>query len=494
MRHVAVALGAAYYANLLWGEKSPAPVSSIPSKPALVVSPQSRSEPSDEAKSLFSQARAHLAEAAKQVKEESEECQLLGRQHSEKALQYVQAACDLEPNWPEACCLKGQILQEQQGEWLLASAAYTASLRCDPKAAAAYSGRGFCKLMTGDFSGAKADFDEAIRLEGTGLAYECRAAAKLRLFEPVGSVADLRAAIGLYEEPAAKAALSSVIGLIYCDELNSAPEAIASLGAALQLLPADPDLDLRHVFAATTSLFGLTERFLLEPSANEPDGTLVRPVASVQRALWKACKAANGGCSRVAVQTFLGYVAYPHAIDDVVWKDAPDFSLHFASISAENRNANETLGWLKKLLSVDPAFDIRQAKRDFWLGTCRDPKVKDFLTPTWLFEEQHGRFFNQLTGYNLSPFRLTSIEITMTVMRSDPKRESNSETLDSLAPLSSHRWDNIFRDGGWFGGNISQVDVSLRCAEGEARLLVGEEAQLRVIELLSGQVQPDPDS
>ena len=129
---VAVALGAAYHAQRLWGERpntaaSPPPI-------------ETPSEPSVKAQSLFARARdrfdaAIKSEATKSAAEER-------RQHLDAALQHAQAACELEPGWPDPFQLKGQILQEK-GDWLLATAAYTASLRLNPSVPRAKNAEGY---------------------------------------------------------------------------------------------------------------------------------------------------------------------------------------------------------------------------------------------------------------------------------------------------------------------------------------------------------------
>jgi hypothetical protein len=59
------------------------------------------------------------------------------------------------------------------------------------------------------------------------------------------------------------------------------------------------------------------------------------------------------------------------------------------------------------------------------------------------YQEQHGAVFNHLTVINHSPFRVTSVKITVSIRRTDGKTD----------PVVL------------FGGNIRKVDVWVECAE-----------------------------
>jgi tetratricopeptide (TPR) repeat protein len=496
---VAVALGAAYHAQQLWGEKAalwhglptvpPATTEGLqeavdstagsrrpsveksgtagrpghnagPSveKSGMVGRPCHNAgaavERSAEAEGLFAQARTHFDEATTVKQEGSPEKR---RQHLETALRYAQAACDLEPQWPEPFCLKGRILQEK-GEWLLAVAAYTVSLRADPNSAQAHVERGFCKLMAGDNLGAKQDFDEVLRLEPTEVAYRYRAGASLRLGEAAAARTDIQHGLTLADKKTPQAALHTLAGLLLRDQLHSPDESIASFAEALRLLPTEERPQERKQFQRLNKLFGLLEPFAGQPSVR------------IQEALWQACKASHGGCTRTAAALFLAHNT--HAIADSLWKGEPDFALHLASIWAEKAKPIETLVWLKNLLAVKPELDIRLLQGDPWIAELRDPQLTDFLTPKWSFEERHGLVFNRLSVTNLSPFRVTALQVRVQVVRTAGKKDEPIVlTLASLSAGRSHRWDNLFKDRGWFGGNISDVRVTLSCAEGEAKLV-----------------------
>ena len=112
------------------------------------------------------------------------------------------------------------------------------------------------------------------------------------------------------------------------------------------------------------------------------------------------------------------------------------------------------------------------SQRDPWIAKLPDPQLVEFLTPKWSFQERHGLVFNRLSVTNLSSFRMTALQVRVQSARSDGKKDE--PTLLPLASLNagaSHLWNNVFKDRGWFGGNISDVRVALSCAEGEAKLV-----------------------
>jgi tetratricopeptide (TPR) repeat protein len=464
---LAVALGAACYAQQLWGAKGTPPTGPVAPSPSSVSSSAPLQGPGTEAAGLFAHALADFEEARTLEGELAEEKRLLRRQRVESARQYAQAASDLERQWGDPYVLKGHLLQER-GEWLLAAAAYTAGLRCDPGSVQAYAGRGFCRLMAGEHAGARQDYDEVIRRGPSETAYRCRAAAALAVGDAAAAVSDIRQGLALGELEAPRAALLAVAGLLLRDELGSPEQSIACFAEALELLPAKTSPPEQTRFTTICKLFGLNDRVVVEPAAGAPDVRLVRPDPSLQRALWKACKSVNGDDARAAAAAFLS--RNHRAVDEGLWKAEPDFALHLASIWAEKGHASKTMDWLKNLLLARPAFDIRVARRDPWIARLRDPALDDFLTPKWSFEEQHGLLFNHLTVENLSPFCLTSVVVRVVVTRSNRATDAQKTLrLASLGAGASRRWDNVFKDGGWLGGNIAGVRVALECAEGTAK-------------------------
>jgi len=485
---VAVALGAAYQAQRIWGEK-PSPPPPPASSPEPATSSTASSEPSAEAKGLFVRARDRFAQATKSAAEERQ-------QHQVAALEFAQAACDLDPRWSDPFELKGRILQEK-GEWLLASAAYTACLRLIPNAAKAHQDRGFCKFMAGDYIAAKKDFDEALRLAPSELAYRYRAATNLRLGIAAAAVIDIQNGLTLANQDTPRAALHAVCGLLMRDELHRLKESIGSFAEALRLLPPEDRSLERQQFYEFSILCNLMERMKVLPNADNadagplrlsaliqarfglkgrwgakavPDADRPNLVAWVQQELWQACKACHGDGTRAAVVEFVNRNS--HETYDRLWKDDSEFALHCASIWAAKHNPRKTIAWLKNLLAVQPLFDIRRARFDPWIGKLQDADLADFLTPKWTFQEHHGRVLNWLTVINLSPFRLSALRVRVHVTRGDGKKDEPKDLeLASLAAGASQRWPSVFKAGGSFGGNFTRVRVTLSCAEGEAKLV-----------------------
>ena len=498
---VAVALGAAYHAQRLWGERPSAAAAAPPS------------EPSVEAQSLFARARDRFDEATKSEAE-------VRRQHLDAALQHAQAACELEQGWPDAFQLKGQILQEK-GDWLLAMAAYTASLRLDPSAARAQECRGLCKFMAGDSNGAIKDLDEALRLRPTEFAYRYRAATHLRLDNVAAAVFDIEKGLKLADQETPRAALHAVNGLLVRDQLDLPGESLGCFAEALRHMgPVEGSLERRQFLMvgilfdvpvlmkaqpaedrpkagrfnllawvkqelsliSTALHYGgareavvefvdrnLRQRIKVEPPADRPKAGRRNLVAWVQKELWQTCQALHGGCTREAALEF--FDRNPRETAEGLWKKDPELVLHLATIWAEKQNPGNTIDWLKNLLSVEPLFDIRRARRDPWISPLQDPELLDFLTPKYSFEEYHGGACNWLTVTNRNAFRLTALQVRVHVTRRNGEEdEPIALQLESLDSGASHRWPAVFVAPGWFRQNITGVRVTLGCAEGKAKL------------------------
>ncbi len=454
---VAVALGAAYHAQRLWGER-PNTAASPPPR-------ETSSKPSVEAQSLFARARDRFDAAMNAAAEER-------RQHLDAALQHAQAACELEPGWPDSFQLKGQILQEK-GDWLLAAAAYTACLRLNPTAPRAQECRGLCKFMAGDSTGAMKDFDEALRLLPTEFAYRYRAATNLRLDNVPAAVSDLQKGLALADEQTPRAALHAVSGLLMRDQLDLPKESIGCFAEALRMMPpVEGSLERRqalmvgilfdvpvlttaepteyHRKASRLNLFAwvkqelsllsaalhygskreavfefldrnLKQRIKPKPPADRPKAGRRNLIAWVQQELWQTCQAVHGGCTRKAAAEFFDH--NPRETAEAVWQKDPELVLHLATICAERQNPGKTIDWLKNLLAVQPLFDIRRARHDPWISPLQDPELLDFLTPKWSFEEHHGPVRNSLTITNRSSFHLSELRVRVHVTRRDGEND-----------------------------------------------------------------------
>ena len=372
------------------------------------------------------------------------------------ALRNAQAACDLEPNWPDAFYLKGVILQKRK-EWRLAAASYTACLRISPDHPKAHGDRGFCKLMLGDHAGAREDFTDAILQSPEEVFLRCRAVTCLQAGDIAAAVTDLREALARADQDTPVAALHTALGQLWRDELQNPLQAADSFAQALRVLPPEVGAIEQYQFARACSFLGITDRLT----------NLATPVTAVQQALWSACKLAHGGCTRSAVMLF--HSGNSRRIDYTVWYDDPLFAVYSAGIQARKfKNVAAVLEWLKRLLAVRPEFEIGVARHDPDIVALQDERIQAFFHPQWSFEESHGMMWNYLKVTNLSPFRLTSVVVTVWEDRADgqttPPRQLQAAVISSG---QGFQWDNIFPDGGFFGGKIRRVNVTLLCAESD---------------------------
>jgi actin-like ATPase involved in cell morphogenesis/tetratricopeptide (TPR) repeat protein len=414
-------------------------------------------EPAAEAQTLLSQAVTLLKLVRGLNGAGSEGTQHAGQQRLADSLRTVQAACDLEPNWPDAFHLKGAILQER-GEWRLAAASYTACLRISPDHAEAYGDRGFCKLMMGDHAGARQDLTDAIRLSPKEATFRRRGVACLRADDVSAALADFREALTRVDQDTPVAALHATMGFLWQDAFQSPEHAVDAFAEALKALPKTMGAAEQHQFTRACELLGIAGRV-----------NLINPIPSVQHALWLACMAVHGGCTRPAVMLF--HSRNRHAIDTSVWQSDPLFAVYSAGIQARAfKNVPAVLWWLYRLLAVQPAFDIRVASRDPDIARLQDERIRAFFQPKWSFEETHGMLWNFLKVTNLSPFCLTSVVVTVTEDRTDgkttPPRQLRVPAINASEGL---QWDKVFPDGGFFGVKIRRVNFTLTCAESEGQ-------------------------
>ena len=184
----------------------------------------------------------------------------------------------------------------------------------------------------------------------------------------------------------------------------------------------------------------------------------------MQRALWPACKAVHGGCTRAAAAELLAHIT--RKIDPSLWKGDPNLAFHVAGLRAAEKDAASTVVWLDRLLKANPLFDIRRAQEDPGIEKLDDRELRDFLTPQCACQEQHGLVFNHITIANRSPFRITDVTVTISIEYSDGTRTKLIvRRLDYLEAGAEHRWNNFFKDVQLFGSNIREVDVRVDCAE-----------------------------
>jgi tetratricopeptide (TPR) repeat protein len=90
------------------------------------------------------------------------------------------------------------IAKQDKGDWDGAMADYNEAIRLDPKYYAPYDNRGNVKRQKGDLNGAMVDIDQAIRLNPkNALAYNDRGNVKEAKGDLEGAVADFSQAISL---------------------------------------------------------------------------------------------------------------------------------------------------------------------------------------------------------------------------------------------------------------------------------------------------------
>lgn len=423
-------------------------------------------EPSRDARDFLARVHELLEQAQQGISEPSSEDPTLREQQLNDAVRHAQAACDLEPEWPDAFYVKGKVLSEQS-EYTLAAAAVTACLRLEPEYPEAWGLRGLCKFKSGDFLGARQDFDQEIQRRPSETSYRLRAAACVRIGDAAAGFADLRSAMELSEEEISRACLCAIAGFLLHRRLKNPTEAVPFYGRALSSLSVETTSDEASAFTEDCQTFDILKSMITAPLREAP-GVQAAPVASVQRHLWQAIMAIGGECDRSTVATFVEHCGKHDVADDEIWKIEPEFCRHRADICAADGDGDGAVVWLKRLWEQRPEYDVRTISEDPGIKSAAwQSGLRDLLKVKLAYEEDHGALLNHVTITNESAFRLTAIEVTVLVTRKDGKPGPPIlRRLDSLAPGESHEWEDVFQGGGWFGRNIGSVTVDWKCAEG----------------------------
>lgn len=423
--------------------------------------PTTVTKPGAEARASLVRAQELLDQAQQLANDASPEHQAEIEQHLDAALRHAQAACDLEPTWADAFRVKAEVLS-QQSESTLAVAAMTICLRLNPEHSDAWGLRGRCKFASGDFAGARHDLDEQIRRTPSATWDVLRAAACARGGDAAVAVADLRSAIESTSEDVSRASLCAIAGLLLYRQLEDPAESIPLYGQALAAISVDVPFDESQEFTAKCEIFDLLDSMIVSPHQ------VVNPVASVQRHLWQAIMAIRGQCDRSAVTMFFKNCGSHDVADDQIWQTQPEFCRYRADICAADGDGNGAVTWLKRLWERCPEYDVRTIRKDPGIqSVAGHAGLRELLEVKLSCEEDHGALLNQVAITNESAFRLTAIEVSISVTRKDGKQGAPIQRrLDVLAPGASHEWEGVFQDGGWFGRNIRSVSIGWKCAQG----------------------------
>lgn len=507
----AVAMGAAYYANSFWGEKTSTKTNS---QKVTITSPaddaQKKKAIKDDAykqyrrnlemawadQKLTSEELWKLNELAEQLELSMNETAEIDRiilgatkeevfdklQSTEKsdsaaaqtwlkkaitsfrkgeitdAFEQVQAACDLNPESTEAFYLKSQIWAEKEA-WRLAVIAASQSLENDAQFWHGYTQRGYYRIQMNNFANAKDDFDQAISKEPSLSSHYYRAQAYFALNDLNSAISDLIEATqfstGKQDSNLPLSAIYAILGHLYENKLKEPQGAADYYAKALSKLNSENNYDHNGEFAETCRPFGLIpDYYLLE---------------FFQTRLWNVCKAIYGGFSRRSVVMFAKLIS--GNIEYSVWAKEPKFAFHMASYCADKRRGDAVVHWLEHLFQADPKFDVKTVQKDEWIAKLKNQNLRYFLTPKVSYTESHGKFFNNVTIWNNSDYRLTSIKVIIEVFgeygNSNYKIQKSKKSLNAG---ESHSWDDVFKDTAWFGSNISRVSLSVFCAEGDVEV------------------------
>jgi len=90
--------------------------------------------------------------------------------------------------------------------------------------------------------------------------------------------------------------------------------------------------------------------------------------------------------------------------------------------------------------------------------------IRMLLQPSFSIVENHGAFLNDVTVKNESLFTVTDVDVSISYTCSQTPRHRYQKT-GSINSGETCSWNNIFKNGGLFGRNITNVKIEITCAE-----------------------------
>lgn len=173
----------------------------------------------------------------------------------DRALADWTEAIRLDPRNPEGWINRsGALVLVKRDAEALADA--ETALRLDPKRALAWMNRGSVAIRQGRHDRAIADFDEAIRLDPTsaGLALHCRAAARWRLKDAAGALADLDRVAEMDRTPRTDLMRAAILATTMDDSVRDGARALILATRAVEETSRQSPLPLQALAAAQAEL------------------------------------------------------------------------------------------------------------------------------------------------------------------------------------------------------------------------------------------------
>jgi actin-like ATPase involved in cell morphogenesis/tetratricopeptide (TPR) repeat protein len=139
----------------------------------------------------------------------------------------------------------------------------------------------------------------------------------------------------------------------------------------------------------------------------------------------------------------------------------------FASVFAERRQFDLTERVLDQIFGIAPGFDAHLIHSDKFIQAGSSTKqLKQYFDAKIIIEESHGALFNHVAVTNMSIFEITDLHLNISVKRAPqqglgPKDDLIRRSANRIAAGAKYKWDNVFPDAGFLGGNINSVRVTV---------------------------------
>ncbi len=388
---------------------------------------------------------------------------LVKEQKLEEALECLQIALDCRPNVPEYLLLRSKIYIDQE-RWLLAWSAANAVIMLSPTLPAAIYYRFLSNFMQRKFDAVTGDlgfllantneFRADVIFFGAAINYQkgielglCEDLEKI-INEPVRS------------QPSSKAiAARMILPAIYLKH-DCGLEAVLAIE---ELIKTTHNISVRQRVDAVSFVKLFLEKDFAAYAVQflENQDRIMRRLLGAHKLIKKNSEQDVG---RGFVQSCIAVGASVRYIENVA-----------------NGNLSRVKGALiesARLFDMGkvPACDVKELLIfSLKIGLGDVIKLREiagfqafvqYMIPQLTVTEDHGAFLNFIHIKNESLFTVSYVVVVASIVRADGSQQTETVTHNSLAPGAVHQWDSVFKEPGWFGGNIKGVTLNASCKEG----------------------------
>lgn len=152
---------------------------------------------------------------------------------------------------------------------------------------------------------------------------------------------------------------------------------------------------------------------------------------------------------------------------NVVWLSSDPDSLGSILVGALCTRGHISMGvsLIKEMCKRIQDFDIRLIQNEPEVQRrANNPLISPFFEPALSVTENHGIIFNDVTATNVSVYSVTNVTVTVQVIRQGGKSDAPfTVSFAEISPHESQSKSEVFKNAGWFGGDVEKVNMTVAC-------------------------------